>query len=143
MEYTFGTETNTEVVKIVSDEPFEAEGNYNLVREYSDVTRTDMFHIVRKIREAESAGKYYKWYEISNYCRYDMPKIKEPYTATKTAYIGDSEVVFMDTPEGNLSVYIKDSEGNYPSYTVERISDRIRVSFEPVEYVTEVTISII
>lgn len=66
-----------------------------------------------------------------------------PHTYTKTAYIGDSEVVFSNVPEGNLSVYIKDSEGNYPSYTVERISDRIRVSFEPVEYVTEVTISII
>ena len=66
-----------------------------------------------------------------------------PYTATKTAYIGDSEVAFTDAPEGNLSVYIKDSEGNYPSYTVEGLSDRIRVSFKPVEYVTEVTISII
>lgn len=72
-------------------------------------------------------------------------KVEEitPWTATKTTYIGDSEVVFPDAPEGNLSVYIKDSEGNYPSYTVERISDRIRVSFEPLENVTEVTISII
>lgn len=96
---------------------------------------------------------YYQYheyqYEVDEYLHFilqdmltDISDIK-PYTATKTAYIGDNEVVFSDAPEGNLSVYIKDSEGNYPSYTVERISDRIRVSFEPLENVTEVTISII
>lgn len=65
-----------------------------------------------------------------------------PYTETKTAYIGDTEVVF-DVPEGNLTVYIKDSEGNYPDFKVERIDDKIKVSFEPLEHVTTITISII
>ena len=93
--------------------------------------------IARELKDARQAA-----YEALRIASQYTDTLK-PYTATKTAYIGDSEMVFSDAPEGNMSVYIKDSEGNYPSYTVERISDRIRVSFEPVEYVTEVTISII
>lgn len=65
-----------------------------------------------------------------------------PYTETKTAYIDDTEIIFENVTEGNLSVYVKDSEGNYPNYTVERMGDRVTVHFEPLEYVTTVTISL-
>lgn len=59
-----------------------------------------------------------------------------PYKETKTAYIGDTSVTFTDTPNGNLTVY-------FPyEYTVERMADRITVSFEELEEVTEITISI-
>lgn len=60
-----------------------------------------------------------------------------PYTETKTAYIGDTEVTFYDTPQGNLTVYF-----SY-AYTVERMADRIIVSFKELEEVTDVTISIL
>lgn len=60
-----------------------------------------------------------------------------PYTETKTAYIGDTEVTFYDTPNGNLTVYFPHE------YTVERMADRIIVSFKELEEVTDVTISII
>lgn len=66
-----------------------------------------------------------------------------PYTETKTAYILDTEVTFENVPAGNLTVYIKDSEDNYPNYTIERIQDRVTVHFDPLEYVTKVTISIL
>ena len=66
-----------------------------------------------------------------------------PYTEIKTAYIDDTEIVFEGVAEGNLTVYIKDSEGNYPNYTVERMGDRVTVRFEPLENETTVTISII
>ena len=66
-----------------------------------------------------------------------------PYTATQTAYIDDTEIIFEGIKEGNLSVYVKDSEGNYPDYTVERAGDRVTVRFEPLENETTVTISII
>ena len=59
-----------------------------------------------------------------------------PYTETKTAYIGDTEVVFTDVKLGNLSVF------GLETYKAERDSDRIRITFEPLEEVTEVTISI-
>lgn len=60
-----------------------------------------------------------------------------PYTETKTAYIGDTEVTFLNTPSGNLTVY-------FPyEYTVERLTDRIVISFNELQEVTDVTISIL
>ena len=67
-----------------------------------------------------------------------------PYTDTKTAYIGDTEVVFTGAKSGNLSVFIASEEGSETGYSLDRIGDMITVHFtEPLEYVTEVTISII
>lgn len=60
-----------------------------------------------------------------------------PWTATKTAYIGDSEIVFEDCPSGNLTVYYNGS------YEVERDGARVTVYFETLEEVTDITISII
>ncbi len=59
-----------------------------------------------------------------------------PYTETKTAYIGDTELVFDNVPSGNLTVF------GMKEYQAERDSDRIRISFDALEEVTEVTISI-
>ena len=67
-----------------------------------------------------------------------------PYTDTKTAYIGDTDVVFTGAKSGNLSVFIASDEGSEIGYTLDRIGDMITVRFtKPLEYVTEVTISII
>lgn len=61
-----------------------------------------------------------------------------PYTESKTAYILDTEIVFNSVPQGNMSVFF-----SIPTdYTIERVSDSVVVSFEPLEEVTEVTISI-
>lgn len=60
-----------------------------------------------------------------------------PWTASKTAYIDDTEVVFTDVPRGNMTVYCT------VPHTVERDGDRVTVRFEPLEEVVEVTISII
>lgn len=65
-----------------------------------------------------------------------------PYTETKTAYIGDTEVVFTDVVSGNLTVYVTDGNGNIPNYTVTK-AEYIKVTFnEPLESVATVTISI-
>lgn len=66
-----------------------------------------------------------------------------PYTVTKNAYIDDTEVIFTDVPDGNMSVYVKDNEGNYPAYTVERTGNIVTIHFEPLETVTTVTISVL
>lgn len=59
-----------------------------------------------------------------------------PYTDSKTAYIGDTEVSFENVPQGNLSVF------GLSEYSVDRQSDRITITFDAVEEVTEVSISI-
>lgn len=60
-----------------------------------------------------------------------------PKTFTKTAYIEDTECIFTDVPQGNMTVYCP------VNYTVERMDGRVTVYFEPLEEVTEITISII
>lgn len=60
-----------------------------------------------------------------------------PWTASKTAYIEDTEVVFTGVPTGNMTVYCS------VPHTVECDGDRVAVKFEPLEEVIEVTISII
>lgn len=64
-----------------------------------------------------------------------------PYTDSKTAYIDDSEVTFTDVPQGNLTVYFE-SNGGYPNYNVSRNGDRVTITFEPLEYIGTVTISV-
>lgn len=62
-----------------------------------------------------------------------------PYTDTKTAYIGDTEISFDNVPSGNLSIFGLLSR----LYRVDRESDRVVITlFAPLEEVTEVTISI-
>jgi hypothetical protein len=62
-----------------------------------------------------------------------------PYTDTKTAYTGDTEITFYDVPSGNVSVYINGYLGNY---AVNRIQDRLTVSFDELNDQTDITISI-
>lgn len=62
-----------------------------------------------------------------------------PWTASKTAYIDDTSVIFENVPQGNMSVYV----GGVNHTLFERDGDRVTVKFEPLEEVIEVTISII
>ena len=62
-----------------------------------------------------------------------------PTTFTKTAYIGDTEVVFTDVPNGNLTVFTD----NLIEYTTAKDNDRVTISFEPLTEVTTITLSII
>lgn len=61
-----------------------------------------------------------------------------PYKDTKTAYIGDTEITFYDVPEGgNVTVFFN------ASYNMERIGNKITLTFEPLVDITDITISII
>ena len=88
--------------------------------------------IARELKDARQAA-----YEALRIASQYTDTLK-PYTATKTAYIGDSEVVFYDVPDGNVSVFI---DGR--NYSVERIQNRLTVSFDALTEQTDITISII
>ena len=62
-----------------------------------------------------------------------------PWTASKTAYIDDTEVTFTDVPWGNTSVYV----GGLNHIFFERDGDRVIVRFEPLEEMQTVTINVI
>lgn len=65
-----------------------------------------------------------------------------PYEATKTVSYGDTEIMFENVPQGNLTVLVKDSEGNYPVHHATRKDDVVKVEFAPLEYAADVTITI-
>ena len=67
---------------------------------------------------------------------YNKANALEPYTDTKTAYIGDTEVTFENVPHGNVSVF------GLTEYAIDWQNDRIIISFPAVEEVTDVTISV-
>lgn len=62
-----------------------------------------------------------------------------PTTFTKTAYVGDTKIVFDNIPTGNLTVYFDDS------YRIERDNrtNRLTLTFEPLKKATDITISIL
>lgn len=62
-----------------------------------------------------------------------------PYTANKTAYIDDEEVVFTGVPNGALLVSF--SNGN-TEYSIERDGDTLIVNFAPLSEVTEISIAV-
>ena len=66
-----------------------------------------------------------------------------PWTASKTAYIDDTEVTFTDAPQGNVSVYMTDKDGQNVPCTFERVYNGIKVAFEKRNSLAEVNISII
>ena len=60
-----------------------------------------------------------------------------PYKASKTAYIGDTEVVFENVPQGDISVF------GLEEYRVEFITNgTFVITFDALEEVTTVSISI-
>lgn len=59
-----------------------------------------------------------------------------PFTATKTAYIDDTEIQFENVPQGNLTVFL-----DIP-YEVSRNESTVVITFEALEEVKEITIMI-
>ena len=60
-----------------------------------------------------------------------------PYTETKTAYYGETEKTFYNVPEGNVTVF------GLKEYSLDRISDRLTITFDALSEQTEITISIL
>lgn len=92
--------------------------------------------LVNRLIDLEVGNKQYTDADIAG-CRQGISEVT-PYTETKTAYIGDTEVVFTNVPTGNMTTYAEGTSG----ITVSRDMDIVTVSFEPLEEVTNVTISI-
>lgn len=62
-----------------------------------------------------------------------------PYTETKKAYYGEKEKNFYNVPEGNISVFFS----NYnKDYSVKRIADRVKISFEKLTEQADITINV-
>ena len=63
-----------------------------------------------------------------------------PYTDTKIGYYGEKEKTFYGTPKDGTKVVLFDTyNGNY---SVNRVADRVTVSFDTLTEQTNITISI-
>ena len=62
-----------------------------------------------------------------------------PYTETKRGYYEETEKTFYNVPEGRVSVFFSNYNG---SYSINRIEDRLTISFDALENETDITISI-
>jgi hypothetical protein len=82
-------------------------------------------------------NKFYTDADISG-IRQSVSEIT-PYTDTKTAYYGEKEKTFYNVPQGNILVQFSNYQG---SYAVNRIADRLTVTFEQLTDNTDITITI-
>lgn len=60
-----------------------------------------------------------------------------PYTETKVGYYGETEKTFYNVPDGNVTVF------GLNEYSIDRISDRLIITFDALIEQTEITISIL
>lgn len=59
-----------------------------------------------------------------------------PFTATQIGYYGETEKTFYNVPDGNVTVF------GLKEYSLDRISDRLTITFDALSEQTEITISI-
>lgn len=112
-EVTDGTFDGWTTAKICCYKVSVSNGNVNMLTPYVDSRLIE--HIDMLGRDVESVT---------------------PYKQTKTAYIDDTSITFTEVPTGNLSIFCP------VDYTVERVSNTVTVSFEPLNEVIEITIMI-
>lgn len=62
-----------------------------------------------------------------------------PYTESKTAHYNEKEKTFYNVPQGNVLVQFSNYQG---SYAVNRITDRLTVTFDQLTENTDITITI-
>lgn len=60
-----------------------------------------------------------------------------PYAETQIGYYGETEKTFYNVPEGNVTVF------GLKEYSLDRISDRLTITFDALSEQTEITISIL
>lgn len=93
-------------------------------------------NLVNSLIKARVNDKMYTDADI-NGTRQNVAQIT-PTMFTKTAYIDDTEVVFTNVPEGNLSVYADNL-----TYRIDRTANTVRISFEALSEPKKITISIL
>lgn len=70
MEYVFGTNNGTEILRTKGNAHTDLTGQQETVREFPGETITDRYQVVRKIdSQKDPAGSCYDWYEIDRHFR--------------------------------------------------------------------------
>ena len=153
---TFITQLGNVAVRIIGDDVPLAQNGFEIVDD--DNVIGDMSEFTYLYREDESCKEYTKVAEeiipTESFYVGDYPvdpiqkqinalnrRVSEitPFEQTKTAYYGEIEKVFYGVPDGVLNVTFDKYDGEY---TVNRIDDRVVVSFPRLEDKTDITVMV-
>ena len=149
---TFHTQTGKDAVRIISEAPI-AEGfrivgeDDSVVADYSDYVflyRQEGDTIKEYTQEADEIipAEGYISGIPTNPIQAQISALNRriaditPYTATKEAYYGETEKVFYNVPNGNVTIFC-DVPNSY-----KRIEDRLIVSFERLTDTVEITVMV-
>ena len=158
---TFRTQLGKSAVRIVGDD-FPLTDNGFLIVDDDDNTIADASGYKALYREDESCKEYTKEYEeiipTESYEMGDTPpsgydvlsrrisavnsRVSDitPYEQTKVGYYGENEKVFYGVPNGNVSVFFDNYEGEYEE---SRIEDRLTIKFpERLTDMTNITVMV-
>lgn len=91
--------------------------------------------LVNALSKKIDDNKFYQQADIDG-ARQSVNNIT-PYTETKTGYYGETEKTFYNVPQGNVTVF------GLKEYSLDRISDRLTITFDALSEQTEITISIL
>ena len=156
---TFTSQFGNDAIRIIGETPIATNG-FQIVDEEDNVI-SDRSEYVYLLREDSSCKEYTRVVETIMPTKSFSTEVKStnpiqqqinslnkrvnditPYTESKTAYIDDTEVSFNIVKDGNVSVYMVDSDGQNVSFEFERINEQIKVMFDKRESLATVTISI-
>lgn len=96
---------------------------------------SNLENLVNALSKKIDNNKFYQQADI-NGARQSVNNIT-PYTASQIAYYGETEKTFYNVPEGNVTVF------GLKEYSLDRISDRLTITFDALSEQTEITISIL
>lgn len=96
---------------------------------------SNLENLVNALSKKIDDNKFYQQADIDG-TRQNISEIT-PYTETKTGYYGETEKTFYNVPEGNVTVF------GLKEYALDRISDRLTITFDALSEQTEITISIL
>ena len=158
--HTFTTQSGQDAIRIISQTAPLAREGFLIVDENNDII-SDRSDYIYLYREDENCREYVANEETiiptEDFEMGDLPEspytilsrqisqisnqVNEitPYTETKVGYYGETEKVFYNVPSGNTSVFFDNYNG---SYSINRIENRLIVSFDTLTKATNITISI-
>lgn len=96
---------------------------------------TNLEKLVNALSKKIDDNKFYQQADIDG-ARQNISEIT-PYTETQIGYYGETEKTFYNVPDGNVTVF------GLKEYSLDRISDRLTLTFDALSEQTEITISIL
>lgn len=101
---------------------------------------TNLENLVRAQGKEIARLKFYQGADIAG-VRQGVANVT-PFIMSEIAYIDDTQIIFDNVPDGNVSVFMVDGEGQNVPFTFERVNGSVVVSFDKRNSLATVSISI-